>query len=186
MPLSTSDTRREIHHRAINLKAYAREDGLYDVEAHLQDRKPFAFDRILSSDSTVAGQPLHDLWLRITVDSEYVLRKIEASSDITPFGVCKEAESTLAVLLGTRIARGWSSLVKERLKGSASCTHLVEMLIPMGTTALQGIRGLDVKKSHAEVDAAGLPLKINSCYAFGQGREVVMKIWPQHSRPSNS
>lgn len=185
MPLSAPDVRREIHHRLIDMRAFAREDGLYDVEGHLRDIKPFDFERSLSAYPTPAGEPLHDFWIRMSVDSGYVVRKIEASSDVTPFGVCKGAESTLSALLGERIARGWSSLVKERLRGAASCTHLMEMLIPMGTTALQGVRALNLGKYHAEVDRDGLPLKIDSCYAFARGREVVMKMYPQHYRPSN-
>ncbi len=185
MPLSAPGNRREIHHRLIDMRAYAREDGLYDVEAHLRDSKPFDFERPLSADPTPAGEPVHDLWIRMTVDNGYVVRRIEASSDVTPFGICKGAESTLSVLLGEKIARGWSSLVKERLRGAASCTHLMEMLIPMGTTALQGIRALNLGKYHAEVNGDGLPLKIDSCYAFGRGREVVMRMYPQHYRRPN-
>ena len=182
MPLSDTPTRREIHHRIIDMRAYAREDGLYDVEAHLVDRKPFDFNRLLLPDPVPAGQPLHDLWVRLTVDADLVVRAIEAASDVTPYGVCKEAESTLSVLVGEKVARGWSSRVKERLRGAASCTHLMEMLIPLGTTALQGIRGL-LAERHTAVDSNGIPVKIDSCYAYGVQREVVKVLWPQHYRP---
>ena len=47
MPLPAR-ARREIHHRSIDMRAYAREDGLFDVEAHLVDTKPFDFDRFAS------------------------------------------------------------------------------------------------------------------------------------------
>jgi hypothetical protein len=181
MPLSKPNARREIHHRVIDMKAYAREDGLYDVEAHLVDTKPFVFQRLSSPEPLPAGQPLHDMWIRLSVDEEFVVRHIEASSDVTPFDLCKEAESTLSVLVGERIARGWSAIVKERLRGSASCTHLMEVLIPLATTALQGIRALRADR-HSTVDANGIPLKIDSCYAYGHQRELVMRLWPQHHR----
>jgi hypothetical protein len=186
MPLSDSAARREIHHRVIDMKAYAREDGLYDVEARLVDRKPFAFKRFSSPEPLPAGQALHDLWLRLTVDEKFVVRHIEAASDATPFSVCKEAESTLAVLVGERIASGWSKLVKERLRGAASCTHLMEMLIPMATTAMQGIRSLNSERNNGSVDANGVPHKLDSCYAYGRSREVVMRLWPQHYRPQEN
>ncbi len=142
MPMSNPETRREIHHRTIDVKAFARDDGLYDVEAHLVDRKPFAFWRLQHAEAIPAGQPLHDFWVRLTVDDRYVVRAIEAASCTTPFELCKEAESTLSVLVGERFAAGWSSKVKSALRGAASCTHLMEMLITMATPALQGIRGL--------------------------------------------
>lgn len=181
MPFSDPVPRREIHHRCIDMKAYAREDGLYDVEAHLVDRKPFPFTRLSSPEPVPAGQALHDLRVRFTVDEHYVVRAIEASADATPYAMCREAELTLAVLIGERIARGWSALVKERLKGAASCTHLKEVLIPMATTAMQGIQALH-RKSGAAVDASGGD-KVDSCYAYGRQRENVQRLWPHLYRP---
>jgi hypothetical protein len=182
MPLSQTPDRREIHHRVIDMKAFVRGDGLYEIEANLIDRKPFEFKRSTRLEPVPAGQPLHDLWVRLRVDDELVVRDIEASSEVTPHPVCKEAESTLKALVGERIARGWAVKVKERLRGIASCTHLMEMLIPMATTALQGINGL--KKGHGMAeDAHGVPLKIDTCYAYAANRAIVHMLWPSHYRP---
>ncbi|CAM3692075.1 DUF2889 domain-containing protein [Polaromonas hydrogenivorans] len=180
MPLSKASSRREVHHRVIDMRAYARDDGLYDVEAHLVDLKPFTHKRFSTDEPTPAGQPMHDLWVRITLDGEYVVRQIEAAADVTPFAICKEAESTLSVLVGERIARGWSSVVKERLRGAASCNHLMELLIPLATTAMQGIVSLNSEHNGNKLNAKGVPVKIDSCYAYGRQREVVQRLWPQH------
>lgn len=180
MPLDQPSVRREIHSRIIDMRTYAREDALYDVEAHLVDRKPFDFKRLSSPVPLPAGQPVHDLWVRMTVDEDYVVRMLVASSDATPWGaLCREAEGTLSVLVGEKIGRGWSSKVKERLRGSASCTHLMEVLLPMATTALQGIRAMHPERlRNADSDAvAGL---VDSCYAYGRQREVVQRLWPQY------
>ena len=42
------------------MKVFRRKDGLYDVEAHLVDTKPFAFERVNRPDSCPPGS-LHDL-----------------------------------------------------------------------------------------------------------------------------
>ena len=138
--------------------------------------------RMSSPQPTPAGQPLHDISIRMTVDGDYVVRSLVASSDTTPWELCKQATDTLSVLVGERVARGWSSKVKERLRGAASCTHLMEMLIPMATTAFQGIRGLHPEQARS-VDAHGVPTKIDTCFAYGREREVVRMLWPQHARP---
>lgn len=179
MPLSNSAHRREIHHRVIDMKAFARDDGLFDVEARLVDRKPFPFLRIAKPEPTPAGQPLHDLSIRLTVDREYTIRGLEAASDVTPFDLCREAERTLSALVGERITSGWSSKVKSVLRGAASCTHLMEMLIPMATTAFQGIRGL-AKEGKTSLDAATTAVSLDSCYAYARDRDVVKVYWPQH------
>jgi len=181
MPLSDGTARREIHHRIIDMRAYVRDDGLYDVEAHLLDRKPFAFNRLVSTTPLPAGEPLHDMWVRITVDDQYVVQGIEAPSDVTPYGLCKEAESTLSVLIGEQIASGWSAKVKERLRGAASCTHLMEVLIPMATTTLQGIRGLRRERNPLPDESID-PRALDSCYAYARHRDVVKVNWPQHYR----
>ena len=181
MPLSPSSPRREIHHRVIDMKAYAREDGLYDIEAHLVDRKRYESVQFSSGDSRPAGQPIHDLSVRVTVDDDYVVRAIEAASDVTPYPLCKEAESTLQVIVGERIASGWSSKVKQHLRGAASCTHLMEMLIPLGTTAYQGIRSLQ-RAVNGKVGARA-EVRVDSCYSYGAHRAVIREFWPQHYRP---
>lgn len=161
------------------MRAYARDDGLYDVEAHLVDTKPFLFERVSRQMSVPPGQALHDLWLRLTVDVDFVVRDICAASDITPYGVCKEAETTLRVLIGERIARGWSATVKQQLRGAASCTHLMEVLIPLATTAVQGIRGLRPASARKHT-GDGPPPQLDSCYAYGRGSAVVLQLWPEY------
>jgi hypothetical protein len=188
MSLSNPTTRREIHHRVIDMRAYVRGDGLFDVEARLVDRKPFPFLRIANPEPAHPGQPLHDLSIRLTVDGQYVVRAVEASSDVTPFDICKEAERTLSGLIGERISSGWSSKVKSLLRGTASCTHLMEMLIPMATTAFQGIRGL-AKEGITSLDPAKMQVNLDSCYAYARHRNVVRIYWPQHYqavKPSDS
>jgi hypothetical protein len=63
------------------------------------------------------------------------------------------------------------------LRGAAGCTHLMEMLVTLGTTALQGIRGADADRKLAA------EWKIDSCYAYGRERSVAKILWPEHSNP---
>jgi hypothetical protein len=164
------------------MHVFARDDGLFDVESHLVDRKPFPFVRLASPEPVPAGQALHDLWIRLTVDADYVVRSVAAAADTTPYALCKQAEATLAVLVGEKVARGWSSVVKQRLRGAAGCTHLTEMLVTMGTTAFQGINGLR-SEGERSAHAPGGERRIDSCFAYGREREVVKMLWPQHHRP---
>ena len=182
MPISQPINRRQVHERTIDIKAFARDDGLYDVEAHLVDRKPFDFWRVQRDEPITAGDPLHDLRVRVTVDSQLTVRGIEASSDTTPFDMCKEAEYTLASLIGERIVSGWSFKVKTALRGAASCTHLMEMLITMATPALQGIRGL-ARAQRPDSESVGIEKKLDTCYAYSRHRAVVKMYWPSHFRP---
>lgn len=159
------------------MKVYVRDDGLYDVEAQLVDTKPFELKRAINPLSLAAGDPLHDLWIRLTVDSQYVIRHIEASSDATPYDVCKQAGHSLGMMVGERIGAGWSKRVKARLMGATGCTHLTELLIPMATATIQGIKGLEVAR-HGRSDLIDTPKQLNSCYAYSSDRDVIKTLWP--------
>jgi hypothetical protein len=179
MPLPPVADRREVHERIIEMRTYARGDGLFDAEAHLVDRKPFDFTRVGATDTVPGGEPFHDLWVRVTVDDRFVVRAMAAASDVTPWAVCKEAQATLQALVGETLAKGWTARVKEKLRGAASCTHLAEMLIPLATTAFQGIYGMrPLQERLANIE----PL-VDSCYAFDRGRDVVRRLAPLHYQP---
>ena len=74
MPLPPASVNRQrVHVRSVQLCGYKREDGLWDVEAHLTDTKDQ--DYPLSSGLRPAGQPVHDMWVRVTIDREFKKRE---------------------------------------------------------------------------------------------------------------
>lgn len=158
------------------MRAYARDDGLFDVEAHLVDTKPFDTPHSATGAVRIAGQPVHDLWVRLTLDHSYVVKNVEAASDVTPFPLCKQAEATIQIVVGDTVAGGWSSRVKQKLRGATGCTHLTEMLVTMATTAYQGIRAL--KRIERGEVGAQVVVPVDSCYAYASDREVVLTYWP--------
>lgn len=175
MPLPTSCNRTEVHLRTLEMRGYLRDDGLYDIEGHLLDRKGIP----LSVDTRhyEPGMPIHDMWVRLVVDESLVVHDVVAVSDVTPYPVCKEATEVMRRIVGERIAGGWSMMVKSRLGGSVSCTHLMEMLIPLGTAAYQTLTHVRVAAPD-KLDAAGRPLKIDTCHAFASASPVVERRWP--------
>jgi hypothetical protein len=180
MPLSTPAPRQPIHERRIELCAFEREDGLLDIESHLVDTKPFSIQRRLENKSSPAGTHLHDLSIRFTVNSDFIIQSIEASSDRTPYSICAQAQTSLSVLIGDCVGKGWTKLVKDKLRGTASCTHLMELLIPMATVTFQAIKGLKFRAPALQQTNHDVAL-INSCYAYADHREVVMKLWPHQA-----
>ena len=98
MPLPDSIEREEIHKRQITMRAYRRVDGLYDIEGRVVDNKPIEFVAPLTNRVLAPGQPIHDLWIRLVIDDEFLIHDVFSSSDSTPFSVCKQAPPTLSVL----------------------------------------------------------------------------------------
>src|SRR5690606_13367067 len=95
MPLPQPANRKEVHQRTIDMKAYERDDGMFDVEAHLVDTKPLEFERVGMSAPDLTGTPLYDFCVSLPLDQEFVARAICASSDVMPLGICMQAETSL-------------------------------------------------------------------------------------------
>jgi hypothetical protein len=183
VPLPPPAPRDKIHDRQIQLAVFKREDGLYDVEGRVLDTKPHAFRRLMQTQDTPAGTPLHDISVRLVIDEDLVVHDLVASSDSTPYPVCREAAATLAPLKGVRIGAGWNRRVREVLGGAASCTHIAELMGPLATAAIQGLTPRRRQTRPEPVDATGRPTKIDSCYAYASHQPVVKFLWPGFHQP---
>ena len=85
--------------------------------------------------------------------------------------------------MGEHIEPGWTAKVRLLLGGRWGCTHLVELLGPLATTAVQTVyawRGeID---EHLEDSVAPPPDFINSCHSLAEDSEVVRRLWPDNDR----
>ena len=70
--------RRPVHTRRIVCEGFARDDGLFDIEGTLTDTKPFAL--ALPERRLEAGQPIHQMRVRLTIDREFVIRNADAQT----------------------------------------------------------------------------------------------------------
>ena len=179
MPLPSSTERELMHVREIDLRGYRRKDGLYDIEARVTDRKEHAFRRPATDLDVPPHTPLHDMWVRLVVDEDLLVHDIVAVTDASPHPACPEAAATLAELKGARIGPGWNRLVKERLGGRKSCTHLMELLAPLATAAFQTLSPIRLARPDV-LSPSGEPIKIDSCYAYARDGALVKRLWPRH------
>jgi len=176
MPLSPPVEREHLHTRQLDFRGFRRADGLWDIEGHLIDVKTYGFPNAYRGE-IAAGEPLHDMWLRITLDDDLVVHDIEAVTDGSPFATCPQITPNFRKMVGLRMGAGWRRAVRERLGGVEGCTHLVEALGAMGTVAFQTLYPvLKDKREHAI--RRGKPALIDTCHAFRSDGEVVEKRWP--------
>ena len=89
MPLSASADRKPIHHRQIDCRGFRRADGLWDIDGHLVDTKAYAFSNRFRG-TVIPGVPLHEMWLRLTVDDTLTIRAAEAVTDNSPYAMCPD------------------------------------------------------------------------------------------------
>lgn len=189
MPLSDSVDRELVHDRTIVCRGWRRNDGLWDIEGNLVDTKTYSFPNEFRGE-VKAGEPIHDMWLRLTVDMELNVIDAEACTDSGPFDICPGITPNFKKLKGLRIGPGWRGKIKELLGGAHGCTHLVELLGPIATTAYQTLYGEKARMAreakargeepeNANYDPNKKPRLLNSCHAFNETGPVVKVMYPE-------
>lgn len=189
MPLSSPSPRKLSHLRDISLRGYVREDGQVDIEAHLTDTKTYGFPSEHRGD-VLPGDPIHGMWVRMTVDMDMKITACEAVSDYTPFAICTGATPNFANLAGLTVGAGFNRAVNERVGGVLGCTHLREVLAQMATVAFQTVWPMRKAKQDAQraAEAAGAPPErpalLGTCHAYAPDSPVVRQKWPEWSQQS--
>jgi hypothetical protein len=185
MPLSAPAPREHHHIRQIECQGFQRADGLWDIEAHMTDRKTYSFPSDERGEVT-AGTPIHDMWVRVTLDDGFHIVAIEAVTDSSPYSICPAITPNFQRLVGLRIGPGFNARVRERLGGTEGCTHLVELMGPLATTAFQTIYAAkhraERERGKKSENPAGKPQKrpalLGTCHAFAPDSPVTKRHWP--------
>ena len=151
MPLSKPEPRDHMHSRDIQCRGYRREDGLWDIEARLVDTKTYSFGNV-DRGGVRSGEPVHEMWVRLTLDDDLVVREAEAATEAGPYSICGNITGAFRRLRGLAIGPGWRRAVMDRLGGVKGCTHLNDLLIgPVAVTAFQTVTPLREKRAQDAV-----------------------------------
>lgn len=182
MPLSQPVARKHVHTRAIDYRGYQRDDGLWDIEAHMTDVKTYAFKNNWRGE-VQPGEPLHEMLLRVTIDDGFVIRDIEAVTDNSPFAMCPDITANYKSLIGIQMGAGWRKAIRQKVGGIDGCTHITELLFPMATVAMQTLWPLlrDRRdKADSDVsDSPRRPMVIDTCHAWASDSPVVRENAPK-------
>jgi len=176
MPAPEPTVAREpLHTRAIEIRGYKRADGLYDIEGRLVDTKPHDFR--LASGVRRAGEPIHSMHLRITVDRSLVIVDAQATMDAVPFeGYCARIAPAYRKLVGLAIRPGYHQKVRELFAGVEGCTHVSELAAALATGAFQTLAGQKVQ------DPEKKPFQLDRCHALDARSPVVGRYYARWYR----
>ncbi len=185
MPLSKPVARTPLHTRAIKCDGYEREDGLWDIEARMEDIKHYDFENTFRG-KVATGVPLHEMYLRLTLDDDLEVQDVEAQMDYVPFNGCTNIAVDYKKLIGVKVGLGWRRAIKKRLGGTLGCTHLTELLPIMATVAIQTMMPIIMKRRKAAIEAEGgevnksRPLMLDSCYSWASNSPNVKEFAPEY------
>ena len=179
----SSPVKRELTQtREISCTGYAREDGLWDIEAIMVDIKPIDVSHPKYGAPKPAGQPLHEMKIRITIDGEMLIHAAEAVTIRAPFGPCSIPPTIFPKLKGLSFGKGWKKGVAEIMGGTSGCTHLRELLNNMATVAYQTVASSS--DFMTKLDKGGFrPFYIGTCHAYRESGPVVENLYPDLYQP---
>jgi len=177
MPLSSPTERTEQHTRTYDFRGYERKDGLWDIEGRLMDVKTYSFRNEFRGE-IAPGDPVHDMWIRLTITEDFEVKAIEVVTDKSPFAICPAVAPNFQRIVGTKIGMGWKGQIRKLLAGSEGCTHLVEMLGAMATVAYQALYPKLIKKRPPR-ETGQKPALLNTCHAFSSDGDIARKEWPE-------
>jgi len=194
MPLSPPVGRQHLHTRHVTCQGFFREDGLWDVEGRITDTKSYEHANEWRGPLR-PGEFVHDMSIRLTFDHKFTIVDVEAVTDKSPYPICGEVAPDFKKLIGLRIGGGFHRAVRERLGGVHGCTHIVELLGPVATTAFQTVssrKARDLNREHRaktgtlpKPDATKpnkpprKPYVIDTCHAWASDGEVAKRWTPQ-------
>jgi len=168
--------RERLHCRSVTFDGYSREDGLFDIEMHLADVKDHDFE--LLTGVRPAGIPVHDMWVRVTIDRTFTIRDVEAVTDSMPYpGACDRIAPAYRKLVGANLVAGFRKHLHDVLGGVRGCTHITEMLSYLPTAAIQTFSGL--QREDAGNDK---PFQLDRCHALETTTDTVQRYYPKWYR----
>lgn len=183
MPLSKAAPRAHLHTREIVCRGYRRDDGFWDIEGGIVDRKTYAFDNH-DRGGISAGEPLHHMLVRVTLDDELEVKACEVATEAGPYGLCGDIAPDYGQLRGLRIGPGWRRGVLSKVGGTGGCTHITDLLVgPVAVTAFQTIYPARQKRDDQQ-GGKRRPGIIDTCHALARSSPVVARQWPDFYEPA--
>lgn len=179
MPLPPADIAREpLHTRSIRVESFVREDGQWDLEAELIDTKSYDFPRMDGS-SRRAGEPIHHMHLRVTINADFTITSAIAAYDAAPYGPqCTAIAPDYRDLVGMNLLRNFRQTVKDRYARTAGCTHMTELCYVLPTVAVQ-----TMAKERRQNQQSGVrtkrPFQLEGCHALRIDGPVAQEFYPQ-------
>lgn len=176
MPLPAPPCERQAsHRRSIAIQSYARADGLWDIEGQITDVWPEPVTK--AGGLLPGGEPMHSMWLRLTVDRSATIVAAVAVTDAGPYdAACGSITPDYGKLVGVKVAGGYRDTIRRLFGRTAGCTHINELAGAMGSAALQALW------TEMTLNAQTKPFSIDGCHALKASGPQVAKFFPRWYR----
>ena len=173
--------RRLKHRRQIDVQVFSRDDGLWEVDATVSDVK--TRDTRMGQGIRPAGEPIHDMLLRLVVDTGFNVIESGALTRSMPYaGECDAHGDAYGRLVGLNLMHGFRQRLRERLGGVLGCTHITELAQVLPTAVVQAFAGEVIDTRGLDADSP--PFQIDRCHALRSSGPAVREHHPRWYKPA--
>ena len=181
MPLPPAAPLRQLkHRRQIDVQVFARDDGLWEVDATLVDTKTRVAH--MADGPRAPGDPIHDMLLRLVVNEKLDILEAGSETRWMPYpGVCNDHDDAYGRLVGLNLLSNFRQSLRQRLGGVLGCTHLTELAQVLPTAVVQGFAG-EVIDTRGTAEGASRPFQLDRCHALRSDGDAVRLHYPRWYR----
>lgn len=181
MPLSLPVVpRARKHARAMHIEAFVREDSLWDMDACIADIK--SSDVAPAFGVHLSNTPIHELWLRRTIDIQCKVVALETVSDAVPAvhypGYCNTISPDCLQMVGLNLRAGFRHQIRQLLSGTRDCMRLSELMQILPTAAIQAFAGETQTSGDGADPQDQQPFQLDRCHALRTNGAAVAKYYP--------
>jgi len=160
-------TARKIHTRKMDMAIFSLGSGKIVVEGVLIDERRFK-SHLMTGETKPPGILHHMIVRMVVAGPELVIEDIEVDMPQTPRKECQATATSLQPLIGISITAGFTNRVKTAVSGPAGCSHLVGLLLAMGSAAVQGFWSEVVRKPYnpADYSKQAMDVVLDTCHVW--------------------
>lgn len=164
------DTASLIHSRNITVNTFELGENELFIEGILQDHRYFP-SYLYTAREYIDEGTIHDIRVKLKISlPELVIEEAGAEMETVPNELCKEVKDMLQILVGMRVRKGFTYAVKTRMGGRQGCLHMVNLILAMGSAAVQGQWAYYSRRRHEGQEETApdtdLSLVANSCHLW--------------------
>jgi len=174
--------RQLVHLRQVELTAFVRDDGLWDLEVTLADRKSRVFAG--GAGDHPAGSMIHGMRLALTVDTQGNILGVAVDMSAVPYAdSCTGAAGEYKLLVGLNLLSGFKAGLRQRIAQRNGCSHLSELAALLPTLAIQSFADIvyPVRDNPGQLEPSSA---IDGCHGLRTDGEAIRLYYPRWYKPS--
>lgn len=168
-----------LHTRSITVNTYEIGENILLIEGILKDDRFFP-SYFYSAKKFIDPGTIHHIIIRLKISlPEIEITDAEAEMAAVPNEICQEVKDAVTKLIGIRIKQGFTQKIRKLFGGTAGCLHMTNLIISMGSAAVQGQWAYYSRKRegyHVRIPEIDLSLLLNSCWLWREDGPYYRRI----------